>query len=313
MNLTGRPDIVIPTYRPDTEKLSAMLDCLYRQTREPKAVIIVNTGREYWDAGLEEKYPALRVIQIGEDEFDHGGTRTLGYRSGDGEIVVFMTQDAVPAGADLLEKLCRHFDEDPAGLTGAVYARQVPKENCSWLEAETRAFNYPEKGRVSSMETAAGQGIKAYFCSNVCAMYRRDVFDKLGGFTKKTIFNEDMVYAGTACQKGYAICYVPEAGVIHSHNYTYMQQFHRNFDLGVSQTEHPEIFGSLKSETEGKKMVKETIEHFRRIGKGYLIPDYVIMCGFRFLGYKLGRNYKKIPKGLVKTFSSNKEYFTKWK
>ena len=75
MNLTGRPDIVIPTYRPDTEKLSAMLDCLYRQTREPKAVIIVNTGREYWDAGLEEKYPALRVIQIGEDEFDHGGTR----------------------------------------------------------------------------------------------------------------------------------------------------------------------------------------------------------------------------------------------
>ena len=60
-------------------------------------------------------------------------------------------------------------------------------------------------------------------------------------------------------------------------------------------------------------MVKETIEHFRRIGKGYLIPDYVIMCGFRFLGYKLGRNYRKLPKGLVKAFASNKEYFTKWK
>ena len=44
-----------------------------------------------------------------------------------------------------------------------------------------------------------------------------------------------MVYAGNLCQKGYAIMYVPEAGVIHSHNYTCMQQFHRNFDLGVSQ------------------------------------------------------------------------------
>ena len=89
-------------------------------------------------------------------------------------------------------------------------------------------------------------------------------------------------------------------------------------DLAVAmglpgQTEHPEIFSNLKSETEGKKMVKETIEHFRRIGKGYLVPDYVIMCGFRLIGYKLGRNYKKLPKGLARAFASNTEYFTKWK
>ena len=97
-------------------------------------------------------------------------------------------------------------------------------------------------------------GIKTYFCSNVCAMYSRKIYNVIGGFTHKTIFNEDMVYAGNACQKGYAICYVPEAGVIHSHNYSCGQQFHRNFDLGVSQTDHPEIFGGISSESEGKRI-----------------------------------------------------------
>ena len=115
----------------------------------------------------------------------------------------------------------------------------------------------------------------------------------------------------SACQKGYAICYVPTAGVIHSHNYSYGQQFSRNFDLGVSQTDHPEIFGSISSESEGKKMVSQTIEHFRQIGKAYLIPGYILMCASRFLGYKLGRNYRKLPRSLVRSFSMNKEYWDK--
>ena len=118
-----------------------------------------------------------------------------------------------------------------------------------------------------------------------------------------------MIYAGNACQKGYAIMYVPEAGVIHSHNYSCSQQFHRNFDIGVSQKDHPEIFGQIRSESEGKKMVKQTIHHFRSLGKAYLIPHYIIMCGFRWLGFKLGKNYKLLPKKLVVSFSMNKEYW----
>lgn len=66
-----------------------------------------------------------------------------------------------------------------------------------------------------------------------------------------TLFNEDMIYAATAMDAGYAVAYVPEAKVVHSHNLTPMQQFHRNFDLAVSQAEHPEIFAELKSEGEG--------------------------------------------------------------
>ena len=74
---------------------------------------------------------------------------------------------------------------------------------------------------------------------------------KAGGFCKKTIFNEDMILAGHMINAGYKVAYVAEARVIHSHNYTGMQQFHRNFDMAVSQAEHPEVFDGIKSENEG--------------------------------------------------------------
>ena len=65
---------------------------------------------------------------------------------------------------------------------------------------------------------------------------------------KKTIFNEDMIFAGGLIQKGYGVAYAAEAKVVHSHNHSAIQQFHRNFDLAVSQADHPEVFDGIRSE-----------------------------------------------------------------
>ena len=304
-------DIIIPTYKPDTSFLR-LIDDLEKQALSPSHIIIMNTEKKYWDELLFKtkenplkKYDNIILEHVSKAEFDHGETRNKGVSLSKADFFLMMTQDAFPRDKMLLAFLSKALTEDVA----AAFARQYPKTDCNLAERYSRKFNYPNEPMKKTQADIKNLGIKTYFCSNVCAMYRRDIFDKLGGFTHRTIFNEDMVYAGTACQNGYAICYVPEAGVIHSHNYTCMQQFHRNFDIGVSQTDHPEIFGSVKSETEGKKMVSQTIDHFRHIGKGYLIPHYIIMCGFRFIGYKLGRNYKKLPRSLRVACSLNKEYW----
>ncbi len=305
-------DVIIPTYKPDISLLR-LIDDLQRQSVRPSHIIIMNTEKKNWDDLLEksgenpqEKYDNIILKHISKKEFDHGETRNQGVKLSDADFFLMMTQDAFPRDKVLLSNLSKALESDVA----VSYARQYPKSDCNLAERYSRKFNYPNESGRKTQADIGRLGIKTYFCSNVCAMYRRDVFDKLGGFTHRTIFNEDMVYAGTACQKGYAICYVAEAGVIHSHNYTCMQQFHRNFDLGVSQADHPEIFGAVKSESEGKKMVSETISHFRHLGKGYLVPHYVLMCGFRFMGYKLGKNYKLLPGGLRRAFSLNKEYWS---
>ena len=304
-------DVIIPTYKPDLS-FFRLIDDLEKQSVRPSKLIIMNTEESFWDALVKEsgenpldKYDNIILKHISKSEFDHGNTRRQGVELSTADYFLMITQDAFPRDKALIASLLKSFDDGVA----ASYARQYPKTDCNLAERYSRKFNYPNEPMRKTQADVSKLGIKTYFCSNVCAMYSRKVYDELGGFIKKTIFNEDMIYAGGACQKGYAICYVPEAGVIHSHNYSCAQQFHRNFDLGVSQIDHPEVFGALKSESEGKKMVSQTIKHFRRIGKAYLIPHYIIMCGCRFIGYRLGKNYKKLPKKLILFCTMNKEYW----
>ena len=144
-------------------------------------------------------------------------------------------------------------------------------------------------------------------------MYRRNIYEKLGGFVKHTIFNEDMIFAGKLIQKGYAIAYVAEARVVHSHNYTNRQQLHRNFDLAVSQADYPEIFAMAKSESEGIRMVKATAAYLISQRKPYLIPVLGIRSASKLLGYRLGRSYQKLPEKIVLHLTGNKSYWEKKK
>ncbi len=123
------------------------------------------------------------------------------------------------------------------------------------------------------------------------------------------IFNEDMVFAGRALQAGYRIRDTPEAAVYHSHNYGCMAQFHRNFDLGVSQAQHPEIFSGTSSEGEGMRYVKAVTAKLWENREIPQIPVFAARCAFRLAGYRLGKSYEKLPDGLVRRFSSTRSYW----
>ena len=137
----------------------------------------------------------------------------------------------------------------------------------------------------------------------------KNVYEELGGFVKKTIFNEDMIFASKIIQADYSIAYAANAKVIHSHNYTCWQQFKRNFDLAVSQVEYKEEFSGVKSESEGIRLVKDTAKHLIKTKKKKKLPSLVLQSGFKYFGYILGKNYKKLPKSLVKKCSMNPSYW----
>lgn len=140
-------------------------------------------------------------------------------------------------------------------------------------------------------------------------MYRKSTYDKLGGFVKRAIFNEDMIFAGKIIQNGGSIAYVAEAKVVHSHNYGNIEQLRRNFDLAVSQADHPEIFGMVKSESEGMRLVKQTMRYLIKIRKPWLIGSLFVKSGFKLIGYRLGKIYKKLPRQLVLKLTMNQAYW----
>lgn len=299
-------DVIIPVYHPGKE-FSVLLERLTEQTVVIHRIIAMNTEENYWNKELEQKYPLLEVHHLKKSEFDHGGTRAWAAELSDAEIMVFMTQDAVPADRNLIENLVKALEKEK--MIAAAYARQLPNEMCSFVERYTRSFNYPEKSYVRTQRDLSLYGIKTFFCSNVCAAYKKEIYQKLGGFVRKAIFNEDMIYAGRLIQEGYAVAYAADAKVIHSHNYSCMQQFHRNFDLGVSQAEHPEIFAGVPSEGEGIKLVKKTINYLIQKRKIWLIPGVILQSGCKYAGYLSGKNYRKLPKKVILWCTMNREYW----
>ena len=298
-------DVIIPVYRPG-KALRELLIRLTKQTVKPSKILLMNTEKEFFDENLIEGIEDITVVHIRKKDFDHGGTRHIAAEMADGDFLLFMTQDAMPQDAFLVENLVKPFAD---GQVCASYARQLPAKDCNTIERYTRQFNYGQESRIKTSEDLPELGIKTYFCSNVCAMYRRSVYEELGGFERRTIFNEDMIFAGKLVQSGRAIAYCADAKVIHSHNYTCIQQFHRNFDLGVSQAEHPEIFSGVPSEGEGIRMVKKTAAYLLEQKKIYLIPKLVLLSGCKFVGYRLGKGYKKLPKWLIDMCTMNKEYW----
>ena len=301
-------DAVIPAYKPGHD-LRKLVEKLLDQTVRLGRIIIINTDREFFD---EKEYliaPAVEVVHITRHEFDHAGTRDMGLRMSDADYVLFMTMDAIPKDNYLVEKLLSGFRR--ADNIAVSYARQLPKKDCNRIEQITREFNYPAQSRVQTSDDIKELGIKAYFCSDVCAMYDTSIYRSLGGFKAPAIFNEDMVYAARALDAGYAVSYCADALVYHSHNYTGRQYYRRNFDLGVSQADHPEIFERFNVKGTGMQLVRKSLAQICRRGTPADIIRLVYYSGMKYLGFRKGKNYHKLSLKSCLKHTSDKEYWNR--
>ena len=299
-------EVVIPTYKPGKSFWDLLIK-LQEQTRIPDKITIINTQKEFWNDAFTKRFPYLCVKHITQEHFDHGGTRRMAAEASDADVVLFMTQDAVPADKHLVEELLKAFTWDPD--IGAVYARQLPRPDCRDVEKNYRSFSYPPIPSVRSEKDTKRLGIRTYFCSNVCAAYRMDLYNRTEGFPPKAIFNEDMIYVGRLLRQGYKVAYAPEAEVVHSHNYTLREQFRRNFDLGVSQAEHPELFGRLRSEREGIAMIKTNAKYLYRKGHPFGIVYLILQSGVKYIGYRFGKIYRVLPRRMILHCTMNKAYW----
>ena len=96
---------------------------------------------------------------------------------------------------------------------------------------------------------------------------------------------------------------------MHCHKYNCKQQFQRNFDLAVSQADHPEIYGKIKSESEGIRLVKNTAKYLLKVGRPWLIISLIMQSAAKYAGYRIGKKYRMIPKWLILQLTSNKNYW----
>lgn len=251
----------------------------------------------------------FEVIQIPSSDFNHGGTRNAAFKkySKNTDIVVFLTQDAFLISPYEIRNIVRYFEDS---TISAVCGRQIPHDNANPIAKHARLFNYPSSIRVMSKYDIDKYGIKTAFVSNSFTAYRASIFKELGGFPEDVILSEDMYLAAKIILSGYKVAYAGNVIVKHSHNYTPWQEFKRYFDIGVfhaTESWIQEQFGGAGGE--GKRFLISEFKYLLKNAPMWILRA-CITNSCKILGYKLGKNYKKLPKTLRPKLSMHKAYWS---
>ena len=228
----------------------------------------------------------MKLIVIDRKNFNHGGTRDAMLRESTGDFVLFLTQDAMPSGNDYIAKIVAPFADDEVAL---VYGRQLPRKDARPAEALVRKYSYGDESMVITKADIPSLGIKAFHSTDVCAAYRRTAYLEVGGFETDVLTNEDMFIAARFLHAGWKIVYEANATVIHSHNFTFEQQYKRNYIQGVEIAKHKDILGDASLSGEGFSLVKYTLGGLLRQGHVIEAMRFTVDCGFRLIGNRNGQ------------------------
>ncbi len=177
----------------------------------------------------------VRVIEIQPSEFGHGATRNLAARHADirSKYLVYLTQDAVPADSAWLAKLLTPMVNDP-GVAG-TFSRHLPRPGASPSLVRQLTTQWQSGGGerlVKRMpddpdEYEAHRDYYTYF-SNTSSCLRRDVWEQIP--FREVAFAEDADWADRVLRAGHKIVFEPTSLVVHSHDYSIIEQFRQNVD-----------------------------------------------------------------------------------
>ncbi|MFC4599690.1 glycosyltransferase family 2 protein [Cohnella hongkongensis] len=296
--------VVIPTLNA-ASYIRELIDRLKHQSMDCHEIIIVDSMSNDQTVEIAQRL-GVTVLSVPRDAFDHGGTRNYAASHAEGDVLVFITQDALPEKLSFLEELTTPLAH---GHVVAVYGRQIARPGASPIERMTREFNYHTTPMIKSLADVGEYGIKTFFFTNVCSAIRKDIFQEMGGFQEPIISNEDMIFTAKALLKGYSVAYAPKATVLHSHHYSLRMEFRRNFDLGVSFRMNDWIFEYATPEGEGFKLIKAQIRYLCKHGLWIWLPRWFAESVAKYLGYRLGLSFRKIPRKIVRKFSMHRLFW----
>ena len=276
------------------------------QTLQPDLVLVIDSGSD--DGTVETlRRAGARIHSINRYDFNHGGTRQLGVDMiPPADLIIFLTQDAIPAHPHAFEKLAMCFDDPRVGM---AFGRQLPRPGAGHIEAHARLFNYPAANRVTKLDDRATMGIKTVFLSNSFAAYRRADLLAVGGFPSHLIMGEDTYVAAKMLFAGKNVAYCADATVFHSHNYNFVEEFRRYFDTGVLHARESWIrhhFGGAQGE--GLRFVRSELRYL--LGRNpFLIPSALLRTLLKFVGFRLGLQEGRIPIAVKRRLSMFRAYW----
>lgn len=215
---SGTVSVVIPAYNAGST-MKTLLNRLFSQRGVRKVeVVVVDSGSTDGTPELCRKHGA-KVVEISQSEFSHSYSRNLGAKTACGDILLFMTQDAMPVNENWMSSLIGPI---VSGEAAAVSCRELCPEGTD-LYYQIAAWNHAdfmgirENDRLYHLElneTAESLRRKASL-SDVSTAIDVRVFKK---FLYRFNYAEDLDMGLRLLKSGHAIKLLASTQTIHGHN-----------------------------------------------------------------------------------------------
>jgi len=221
-----------------------------------------------------ETFPVpLRVQGIQGAEFNHGCTRNTLASLSTGELLVFMTDDAIPRDENWLAQLASNF-EDPS--VGGAYSRNIPRPEANILakilcqddpsyQDERRETQLPPVEMYARMSPFEKRVF--YNFSDTSSSMRRSLWARHP--YPRCKFGEDAMMARAMIEGGYTVVFDDKSVVEHSHEYDADEYYARgkyDAEFNAQRLDRVCVGSSKEVEHHTKRILKEDERAFRELG-----------------------------------------------
>ena len=195
-------DSVVSRRRPSPalkELLATTLQAIDRQALSPHELVVVDSSVGDGIAQvIHDHVPAtevpIRRVPLAQETFSYPRALNLGVQHAEGDVVVSLSGDAIPANESWLERLVAPLANPGMALSGGERFRL-------W-------WRY--RDRTTTLRTTD------HLFSNASSAFRRELALRIP-FDETLVEVEDYDWARKVQRQGYAIAYVGDSEVFHSH------------------------------------------------------------------------------------------------
>lgn len=218
--------LLIPTLNA-SQDLDPLLAALAPQVDE---IIIADSQSEDDTPAIAKKHGA-KVLPIPRQAFSHSGTRNLLGDEARADLLLFMTQDALPSSDHWLADLCAKLQNNPR--IAAVSCAQLPRPNAD-LFSRITGFHHRRFMQIDQHDRTLRKPIRKTYenwrrnseLANSACLIRKSIWQK---YKFQRDFGEDIDLGLRLIKNGHHLALMHSAAIIHSHNRSPIYQTKRAY------------------------------------------------------------------------------------